>query len=327
MSRKLKIFFNYFLAPILLIWLCINIYNEIVNQKNNAESWAQVKQAFYGNKSWMIVLAIMFTIANWSLEAIKWKILIKPLQQISFTTAIKATLAGSSFAANTPNRVGEYFGRMIYLEEGKRLKSIALTVIGSFSQIIVTLVLGCVAIYFYKKYNVNISLLANGLWLNIILLGSIAVTVVFVIMYFNIHLISKILARLPFIKKYQFFFQDVENISNRVLVHILLLSLLRYFVFLIQYILVLHAFGAGMCISNILIAVGVQFLLMLIIPSFVILEAGIRGTLGVEVFKVFTTNLVSIIAAGYFIWLINLIAPAIVGVLLLIGRKIMREKG
>ena len=76
---------------------------------------------------------------NWSIEALKWKISIRHIQRISFLRSFRAVLSGVSFSVNTPNRIGEYLGRVLYIEEGHRLQAISLTIVCSMSQLIITL--------------------------------------------------------------------------------------------------------------------------------------------------------------------------------------------
>jgi hypothetical protein len=222
--------------------------------------------------------------------------------------------------------VGEYFGRMIYIDEGKRLQSVPLTISGSFSQLIVTLVAGSIGLFFYKDLSstsTNSSI--SNVWLNVFFTGSAFVSIVSLLLYFKLSWISKGLTRIPFIQKYEYFFTKVEALTNLLLSKVLLLSALRYGIFLCQYILIMSAFGVEIDFISSIILLTVMLLILSIVPSFVIIEAGIRSTVGVEIFKVATSNDVAIISMSLFIWLINLMIPAIIGVLLLLGKKLFKK--
>ncbi len=265
-------------------------------------------------------------LANWSIEAAKWRLLMQPLQRLSFLTAFKAVFAGTSFAANTPNRVGEYFGRMIYLEEGKRLQSIPLTVTGSYSQLIITLLMGSIGLVFYIQLAQYSMLTTISLfWLKLFLIGAISVTCFALLVYYKLSFIVNIISKLPWLHKYAYFFNTVDGLSTKLLNKVLLLSLLRYMVFLAQYLLVIQAFGIEVAIHQEAVLVAVLFLVMSIIPSFVIVEAGIRGSVSIELFKIVTTNTVGVVATGIFVWLLNLMLPAIIGVLLLLGKRVFKR--
>ena len=54
---------------------------------------------------------------NWSIEAIKWRLLIKKMQPITFIEALKGVLSGVAVGTFTPNRIGEFGGRILYLKE------------------------------------------------------------------------------------------------------------------------------------------------------------------------------------------------------------------
>jgi Lysylphosphatidylglycerol synthase TM region len=311
---------------VLFIWLGFNLYNEITHQENKAKAWQDIKNAFIGEKSWEIYLASILMLANWGIEAFKWQLLISPLQKVSFQTAFKAIFAGTSFAANTPNRVGEYFGRMIYIEEGKRLQSVALTVAGSFSQVLVTLICGTIGLFFYSNISARVDTpTISSFWLNIAGIGALLVSIICTMLYFKMSWLVAALTKIPFIGRYEFFFQKINELSNDVLLKALLLSLLRYWVFIAQYVLVLHAFGVEGSMGTFIVLITVLFLVLTIVPSFVIIEAGIRSTVSIEIFRVITSNTAAIFATSTFIWLLNLMLPALIGVLLLLGKRVFKR--
>ena len=103
-----------------------------------------------GRQQWKIWATLLLMTANWGLEAKKWQLANRILQPLSFWQSFKAVLTGTAIAAFTPNRMGEYFGRILYIEEGKRTRSIALTVVGSIAQFVVTLVFGIAGICYLE---------------------------------------------------------------------------------------------------------------------------------------------------------------------------------
>src|ERR1044071_1101258 len=121
--KNIKIFVNYFLGPLLFIWLSYSIYRQIIKQPDLEESWVQIRHSFESPLVWNLVLVILLMILNWAIEAFKWKLTIEKVQEISFLTAFKAVLSGLSFSVTTPNRIGEYLGRVLYMKEGKRINA------------------------------------------------------------------------------------------------------------------------------------------------------------------------------------------------------------
>jgi len=144
--KSVRTFINYFLGPLLFIWLSYSIYHQVSQQPGLEKSWQHIRESFGGVMIWNLIGTITLMIANWSIETIKWKLAIQKIQRISFFTAFKAVLSGVSFSVTTPNRVGEYLGRVLYMEEGKRIKAISLTIAGSMSQLLITLLMGMVGL-------------------------------------------------------------------------------------------------------------------------------------------------------------------------------------
>jgi hypothetical protein len=68
-------------------------------------------------------------------------------------------------------------------------------------------------------------------------------------------------------------------------------------------------------------AVSVSFLVLAAIPSFAILELMQRGYVTKTIVGLYSTNIAGIGLTTAGIWLINLIIPAIIGSLLILGIK------
>lgn len=326
MNKNIKIFINWFLGPVILAWLGFHLYRVVNGEPGRAASWQHIKQAFSGAKSWQIYTAVLLVGANWGVEALKWRFLVRPIQRLSFFTAFKAVLAGTSLAVNTPNQVGEYFGRMIYIEEGNRLRSIALTVAGSFSQLIITLAAGCAGLAFFIPLvsaapESGLSVFWIKTLLSVVALG----TAIALLVYFKLSWLVKLVERLPRLNRYLYFFKALETLNNRTLGITLLFSAARYAVFLLQYLLVMDAFGINSGMGANICLVSVLFVVMSAIPTIVLAEAGVRSKAGEVIFGVVYASPLAIISTGLFIWLINLMLPALLGGLLLLGKRIFKK--
>src|SRR5206468_12492684 len=126
-NKNIKIFINYFLGPILFVWLAYSIYRQIRSQPQLEASWRQILAAFDSYKIIYLLTAILLMPLNWGIEAVKWKRSVQGVQPVSFFKSLRAVLAGVSFSVTMPNRVGEYLGRMLYLSEGSRLRAVSVT--------------------------------------------------------------------------------------------------------------------------------------------------------------------------------------------------------
>ena len=72
--------------------------------------------------------------------------------------------------------------------------------------------------------------------------------------------------------------------------------------------------------------VTVMFLILAVVPTIALAEVGLRGQVSLELFGLFSSNKIAIIAAAAGIWFINLIMPALMGSLLMLSIKIFKNK-
>lgn len=329
LSRKLKIFLNYFIGPVLFLWLSFSIYHQIKNQGDVAQSWHLIKGAFYGPSNWKIMTVVFLMILNWGIEAKKWQILVSRIENIGFLNAFRAILSGQAFALNSINRSGDFIGRILYLHEGNRLRAVALSLVGSMSQILVTFAIGLMALAGLRftildQFNHLEGL--NEFWLDALMISLFIGIFVFTIFYFNVSLFIQLIEKIPFIARFKFYIEKLEALHWRELTRILFLSVARYVVFIVQYVLLLQVFGVEAGVMNLMIMVSVLFLVLATVPSIALAELGFRGKVSLQLFGLLSTNHLGIIAAAAGIWIINLIIPAIAGSVLILGVRLYKNK-
>ena len=76
--------------------------------------WAEFGAALARPGQWRyLVLAVALMPVNWWLEARKWHLLLTVFLPWDFSRTWRATLAGVSLSAATPNRIGEIGGRLL----------------------------------------------------------------------------------------------------------------------------------------------------------------------------------------------------------------------
>ncbi|MEN9684405.1 MAG: hypothetical protein RLZZ28_191 [Bacteroidota bacterium] len=276
----------------------------------------------------MIFVGLLMFV-NWGIEAWKWKILVSGIEKVSFGKAVKAVFTGQALGFNTPNRIGESAGRSIFLEEGNRLRGIVLSVVGSVSQIIVTFGTGLLALIYLRYFILDETHHVEGLsvfWLDgLIYLISIGIVLV-VLLYFRLSWFIQLLEKIPLIAKYQFFVQKLEDFHWKELTRILILSSIRYGVFVVQYVLLLQAFEVYIHWLDAAMLVSVMLLVLAMVPTIALAELGFRGKISIQLFGLFSNNSLGIIATAAGIWIINLIIPAIAGSLFILGVRLFRNK-
>jgi len=330
-NRKiLRIFLNYFFGPILFSWLSYSVYRQILHQPNLHSSWISIKQSIQSFSGACLFFSVLFLmLVNWSLEAIKWKLSVHAVQPVNFSRAFKAIMTGVSFSITTPNRVGEYFGRMLYMDEGNRLRVISLTIVSSMSQLIITLLFGLIGTIILHSTIVKDQLLAgigSSLWLQVLEFGVTAVLIILTLFYFRLSLFAKLITRWKNSNRWAYLVTALQQLDATLLLKLLSLSAARYIVFIIQYFLLLRLFEVEISWWNSLWMVSVIFLILAIIPSFAIAELGQRQWVSLEFLKIYSSNHLGIGFTAVTIWAINLVIPAVIGSLLILRIKILKNK-
>jgi len=326
-NRRFKYFVNYFLGPLLFIWLSYSIFKQIRQQPGLEQSWQHIRDSFYSSRIWLLLAVMLLMLVNWSIETVKWKLAVQRIQRVDFITALKAVLSGVSFSVMTPNRVGEYLGRVLYMEEGKRLKAISLTIAGSISQLIVTLAMGFVALLILQK-----PILDNGMitafWMKMMIYGVLVVVAILTLFYFRLAWLVRWVDRLPGSRRYAWLLESLEHFNATLLLQLLSLSTLRFIVFIIQYYLLFRLFDVDVSWWQGWWAVSLSFLVMAVIPTIALItDLGLRGKVSLQLLGMFSSNQLGISLTAVSIWFINLIIPAIAGSLLILSiRKIFKNK-
>lgn len=239
------------------------------------------------------------------LEATKWRLLINKNEAISFINSLKAVVSGIALSIITPNQIGDFAGRVLHLKKFDKLKGSLVTVIGHTAQVIMTLAFGLFAFiwFFHSQHKISEEFAST---LNII---SFILIVLSIIAFLNIHVISKITKHsklTPYLNVFSFY-------TRNELLQVLILSFLRYLIFIVQYVLLLHFFGIQLSITQSVCCIITTLCAQSFIPSFLLVEIGMRGASALFFFTLFTDNAAGVLLSAYSLWIINLMLPALFG--------------
>lgn len=259
----------------------------------------------------IIVLGIVFLMmmVNWLLEAVKWQMLIKKIEPITLWRAIESVFCGLTWAIFTPNRIGEYGGRVFFLSPKRRIIGVVAMAVGNIAQLVLKNVFGAISIciFVYRFTPIN-SILFSALCL----LATVFV-LFFVIFYFNIKWVNGILLSMKFTRKYKKFYALLARYKKKELLRILLLSLARYTIFSIQYFIVFLWLIPGIKLVDVCMLINILFFVQSFLPSLDLLDIGTKSLTGVFFFGYVTNQNIAVVACIASIWLINIIIPAILG--------------
>jgi hypothetical protein len=327
LNKSIKIFLNYFLGPFIFIWLTISIFRQIRQQPDLEQNLALVRDAAVGSMAWKFWTVFVLMIINWGIEARKWQVLLLPLEKLSLGRSFKAILSGVAFAMNTPNRIGEYGGRILYVSEGKRIRAVSLTIAGSFSQLIITLFFGVIGIWILRDLFLSNEYISSfSIWLKFLEAILVFITVICFMIYFRIGWIIKGVEKLPGAHAIVKHISVLEELSVRILLRVLSLSIGRYVVFIIQYNLLLQVMHVEVGWWEGFWLVSVLFLWLAIWPTIALLELGLRWEYSILLFSMVSNNTVGIYAVATGIWFINLVLPALAGSLFMLGFRIFKVR-
>ncbi|WP_460764376.1 lysylphosphatidylglycerol synthase domain-containing protein [Niabella terrae] len=305
----------------LFAWLSWSIYNQVRHQPDLHASWREIKQSFSSPKCLYLVAVVALMVLNLGLEAYKWKIAVGHIQKIRFPTAFKAVLSGLSFSISTPNRVGEYLGRVLYMKEGNRIKAVALTILGSMSQLIVTVFMGLLALFFLKPELVNSGMI-SPVWVRAAFFATAIGLVIMLLFYFKLSWLVKVVDKLPQMKRLSWTIEALEQVNATLLVRFLSLSVTRFLVFTLQYYILFRFFGVEIGFVQAWSGISVMFLALAVIPTIALFtDLGLKNEISIKVIGLFSSNHLGIGLTSLTIWLVNLVIPALIGSLLILSIK------
>lgn len=325
MRKSWKIWINYGLGPLLFLILSVSLYRQIIRQPNLSERWSEI-QASWQSPGMLVILLLM--LVNWGLEARKWQLLVNRLEPFSGWRAFQSVLSGCSVTMLTPNRIGEYGGRVLYLQDTNRLAAVSLTIVGSISQLLVTLGMGVFALAYLAIFNNSHEVAVHilpALWSDALLVLTLGMTTLLAAFYFRIGWLVNLLERKPKMERWLKHLRVLEGLENRFLLRLLGLSILRYLVFIGQYLWMLNLLQIELPLALGFWLLALFYLVMAVAPTFGFVELPVRISASWLIFS-FTGNELGVGAAALGIWLINLVIPAVLGSLFMLGIRIWKNE-
>jgi uncharacterized protein (TIRG00374 family) len=310
----------------------IFLWYEVFQKQDSDVLWAAfLARLSVSNPSYFIVAVALMPL-NWGLEAYKWWALVNEFEKISFRKAYSAVLAGLSIGIFTPSRIGEYGGRALLVKSNHIVESVVATLLGSMSQFLATLCFGYIGVVYFLKYFNFVSGII--LWL-LVLLGIFSF-LLSLFLFYNFDIILRLVKRIykqPFFQNS--FFVRLHTLVNGWLKHVKVLrnytskqlslalftALLRYIVYSLQYYLLLRFMGIEVGLVTGAACIATVFLLQTSIPLPPVTGLITRGGTALYVWQFFSANQVAILATTFGLWLLNVVVPALIGLVVLVQVK------
>ena len=275
----------------------------------------------FGNTARLILLVCLLALINWSLEAVKWKFLISKTEKISFLKSLRAFFNGITLSFFTPNRIGEFAGRVIYLRSENTVTGALLSFIGSAAQLLVTIQCGTISAMFYvgkflEQEDQHLLIIRSCLAL-LFLISTWC--------WWNMPKLVRFTDKLNIHTGWKEKVHIWDRCSTMDLIKVWVLSMLRYAVFTAQSVLMFKAAGVTAGVSELIGLTALSYFLITIIPSIALGELGIRGSVNIALFGYAGALSSEILLATFGIWLINLAFPALFGAISVLFLKIRKR--
>lgn len=309
MSNKTKKILGIVLKAAILLLVAWVLFRKLNNHQNLLE-FERLMQGL-GTDTVAVTLSVVIVLmfANWFLEAIKWRYLCRYIERISLWKAIQSVFCGLTWAVFTPNRIGEFGGRVLFLQPRKRIFGVVAMGVGALAQLVLTSVAGSLSIAWFVNRFFDVGTLGGGaVWLL-----SVVYAGFFLALYFNVKWIDNWMRRIGFMRKFHRFFEILTRYSRRELLLIFLNSLARFVIFTSQYCILMLVLIPDIDFMPMLLLIFILFFVQAALPTLDLFDFGVRSVTASYLYGHITDQDIAVMAIASCIWFINLILPAILG--------------
>lgn len=277
-----------------------------------------------GNFSLLLIVLLLMPI-NWMMEVQKLYELYEGDMERS--RCIRSILCGISVGVVTPARLGEYVGRLLVVKEQERGRTVVATFLMSLSQLAVTLGVGTVALFFLLWEHPFLKEVTSWEFHSLIpASGGKFFIATLVVGLAGIAILSLSWSRVKSRFYENKFGQNLKAAlasppSFATLSRILLLSGVRYLIYLSQYVVIFLVLGVEQSVSNLALHIALIFLVQSLVPLPPIASLVSRSSVAVLVLAPLGINEIVIVTASVAIWVINLMIPAFCGLGIILKLK------
>ncbi len=253
---------------------------------------------------------ILLATINWFFEILKWKTLVSHIQDISFLTAMKQSLASLTVSLTTPNRIGEYGAKAYFFERDKRKQVLVLNFFSNAIQMGVTTLFGVIGIaIIFQQYDLPLS--TSKLIISLFILSLILI------------LGYRFKKKELLIKGFSIsnVFRKFKNLSLPIKLKLTIYSIIRYLTFSLLFYSLLHFFNAHISILQFIPLIFSMYLIASIIPTIFIFDVVVKGSAAVWLFSFAGISELPVLSTVLCMWILNFVIPSIIGGFYLLSYK------
>lgn len=258
------------------------------------------------------------------MEVVKWKLLLDTSISVSWKTSLKAVLSGTTVGVFSPNRIGEFLGRVLALRPEDRIKGSLLSAINGLAQSLGTVTYGILGLLFLLEEFAIGPLGFVGtkvLQLTLVLTLILAFT-----LYLRVNNLWRLADYFKILKKYESHLTVFKEVDSYLLIKLYYLSLLRFATFILQYVVVFSLLFPSPNIVHIIVGSALTLFSSALISFLPVPDLLIRESVALSYFELYDFDLLTVSVSVLIVWLLNIALPALLGTSALFTYRIFRTK-
>ncbi len=300
------------------------LYHSVFADEATAAAWRQLlSSTLTGAGRGPVLAALALVPVNWGLEAWKWWRLARHLEPVSFRRSFRAVLVGLTLGFVTPNRVGDYAGRIIELKS-RRLDALGAVFLGRYCQMVATMLAGTAGLLYFLLTFYLTGYPASKLG---VIGAAVAINIALLVPLYRSRLLLAALTLVRPLRRFRRYLAVMPTYPASLLHSVLAVSGLRYLVFCGQFMLLLWAYGARPEVGPGLSAIAGTLLLKSLVPSLnALADVGVRELSATHLFGLLGQPVLPVLSASLSLWVINIALPSAAGLLFVLRVKVFRKK-
>lgn len=265
-----------------------------------------LKEPFY------FFLVLFLLPVNWGLELLKWQRILKVIGiKYSIRELTHSLFSGVSTGIITPNRVGNFIGRMIFFKGKIRGQIILGTLYSNFAQFLVTIIFGTIG--FLYMFGFRLSFFEDSI--KLLLISVITLSLLF---YFAVPFVE--LGRFKNLYRKQNILFRFQSHAKKLYLPLISLSSIRFIVFSFQFLFMLMSFGVEASFT-LYSGILTLYLVSTLTPSILFGKLIIRETAGLLILGLIIDDDAVIVVSSLLLWLVNLGLPSLLGLIFILKKK------
>lgn len=313
---------NIIIKTLILIGAGWAFYKQTLDKENFAELWEMFKSQLINGELFWLILAFVLLPITYLFEIWKWELAIKKIVQPTYIQIVKSILAGTALAFWTPGQIGDYGGRLLFINTNKKWEVTLATAVGNIAQQVAVITLGGMGVFYYLREYSDISGLA--FWVVVGFYSSILLLLWFV--YFKVEIMIPVLKAVRlFNEKNEAALNTLKSYTSMELWTLLLLATIKLCIYSLQYYCFLRFFGIYGSFLTLYLLILADYAIQLVLPVPPFLRLILRGEVAIAIWGAFSDNQIAILAASFGVFTLNVLLPSLVGIGFVMSANILKS--